>query len=134
MANTIYLDNDFQNLISKRKPRKYRRPLIQIEFEGKPACAVLLTENKYAVIDIEDSELIKSFSWFVHKDGYAQTNLHPYGDGRSYKLFMHRLILKAPPDMEVDHINHNRLDNRRVNLRICTKSENQLNRRDRIQR
>lgn len=40
---------------------------------------------------------------------------------------MHRLIIGAPDGMIVDHINHNRLDNRRQNLRIVTPSENMRN-------
>lgn len=42
---------------------------------------------------------------------------------------MHRVITSAPPGMEVDHINGNGLDNRRGNLRVCTKSGNQRNQR-----
>jgi hypothetical protein len=40
---------------------------------------------------------------------------------------MHRFILDPPEDREVDHINHNRLDNQKFNLRVCTKEENQYN-------
>jgi hypothetical protein len=41
---------------------------------------------------------------------------------------MHRLIARPPSHLEVDHRNGDSLDNRRKNLRICTRSENQWNR------
>ena len=44
---------------------------------------------------------------------------------------MHRFITSASKGTEVDHINHNTLDNRKSNLRICTRSENQMNARKR---
>jgi len=40
---------------------------------------------------------------------------------------MHRLIMNAQPGEQVDHINHNTLDNRKPELRLCTKSQNQHN-------
>ena len=40
---------------------------------------------------------------------------------------MHRVLLEVPEDMEVDHINRNKLDNRRCNLRACTKRQNTAN-------
>jgi hypothetical protein len=42
---------------------------------------------------------------------------------------MHRLILTAPSELQVDHINQNRLDNRRDNLRLATRSQNNAHRR-----
>jgi len=45
---------------------------------------------------------------------------------------MHRVIMSPPIDKVIDHINHNGLDNRKINLRICSNRENLLNRRKRI--
>jgi len=50
-----------------------------------------------------------------------------YRDGR--KISLHRIIMNAPPGKVVDHINHNTLDNRRENLRVCSNSENLANAR-----
>ena len=69
-------------------------------------------------IDLECIELVKSIKWYLHSDGYA----------RNRKIgSMHRYIMNCPVNMVVDHINHNTLDNRRENLRICTQQQNQMN-------
>ncbi|MBV9602600.1 MAG: HNH endonuclease [Chloroflexi bacterium] len=48
-------------------------------------------------------------------------------DGRRRSVYLHRFLLSAPPDSEVDHINRDTLDNRRANLRLCTASLNAVN-------
>ncbi len=48
--------------------------------------------------------------------------------GRKKCLQMHRAIMEPPPGMVVDHINGNRSDNRKKNLRICTRAQNMWNR------
>lgn len=74
-----------------------------------------------ALYDSEDEALVQSCSWKVC-DGY----LRGYIDKR-HQAF-HRLIMGSPKGLEIDHINGNRLDNRRVNLRIVTRDENRQNR------
>lgn len=47
--------------------------------------------------------------------------------GKRYQSYLHRLIMNNPKDFTIDHINHNTLDNRRCNLRICSQFENNQN-------
>ena len=84
-----------------------------------------------ALVDDEDHGLVTSVKevWFVHKYGHAQASI--WGDGKTHGILMHRLIMNAPVGMDVDHINGNRLDNRKINLRICTRAQNRKNCRSR---
>lgn len=46
-----------------------------------------------------------------------------------YNVWLSRLVTDAPPGLDVDHGNHNGLDNRKLNLKVCTRSVNLLNRK-----
>lgn len=72
----------------------------------------------YAIIDLEDVDKIKNIKWRINCNGYVINN-------SNHSYFLHRVILDV--DTYVDHINGNRLDNRKHNLRICTKQENKMN-------
>lgn len=82
---------------------------------------IKLSKGKYALVDNEDFDFINKRKWFFDGRKAARTE---YG----HNIFLHRILMKAPKDLVVDHVNHNPLDNRRLNLRICTKSNNQHNR------
>lgn len=77
------------------------------------------------IFDIEDYDKIKNYCWYNNNHGYAVA--HELGS--KSQLFSHRLICDCPKNMVVDHINHNTLDNRKSNLRICTQSDNMKNMR-----
>ena len=84
----------------------------------------LTNSNKVALIDDEDYELVSQHKWRLHSCGinsYARTFLN------GKKPMMHRLILAPPPGMDIDHVNHNGLNNKRCNIRICTRTQNQAN-------
>lgn len=82
------------------------------------------------LFDKEDSELVSQYKWHVNDKGYAIWR--GIKDGKKQTIRMHRLIMNTPEGMDTDHINHNRLDNRRANLRICTRQENLLNSAQRL--
>jgi hypothetical protein len=89
-----------------------------------------LTQGKVALVDDEDFEELNQFKWCANKMGktfYAERGYRC--SGKSKTELMHRQILNAPSGMEVDHINHNTLDNRRENIRICTLMQNRRNRK-----
>ena len=79
-----------------------------------------LTKGRVSLVDDEDYERLSRWCWQV-------TNGYPSRSTRAGTIYMHREIMRPAPGRQVDHINHDRLDNRRVNLRVCTVSENQGN-------
>ncbi len=94
---------------------------------------IKLTQNKVALVDDVDYERLNQFKWFAnkfHNVFYALRN-SPRIKGKRFIISMHREILdlKRGDDRECDHKDHNGLNNRRLNLRICTRRENASNRR-----
>lgn len=82
--------------------------------------------DTFALVDDQDEKLVLPYHWRLHKAGYAVTTVGPKGARTA--LYMHGLILKAPPGRVTDHKdNQRRLDNRRHNLRIGTHSQNHGN-------
>ena len=73
------------------------------------------------LIDIDDVDKIKNYKWCLKAQGYIHSG------SKSKIINLHRLIMDCPDDMVVDHINHNKLDNRKSNLRICTHHQNSMN-------
>lgn len=72
--------------------------------------------------DLEDYQKIKKWSWCISSNGYVITT-----DSEHKRVYMHRTIMNCNKDKIVDHINHNTIDNRKSNLRICTYSNNNMN-------
>jgi hypothetical protein len=91
--------------------------------KGENVKLIPLDGGFYAYVDAEDFEWLNQWRWHVCGSGYA--GRHENGK----LIFMHRAIMKPPKGMVVDHINGNRFDNTRANLRNVTPQENLHNTR-----
>ena len=92
--------------------------------------SILLTHEKIAIIDEEDAGVVEQYNW--HSDWNSKTKSYYARSqftekGKRKNIRMHRLIMNPPKDMQIDHINHNTLDNRKQNLRVVTNRENRQN-------
>lgn len=90
---------------------------------------IQLTKGKKALIDSADSSLVSGFKWYAggsEKRFFAAHDRALPGGGKK-TILMHRLILDADPSVVVDHINGDALDNRRANLRLCSRRQNSWN-------
>lgn len=91
---------------------------------------ISLSQGKYAIVDDEDYEMISRFKWHYSKRGYAYCILNMgrlNGKSQWARSYLHRMILHVPLDKEIDHCNHNKLDCRRANMRVCTRQQNSRN-------
>ena len=81
--------------------------------------------NNEFYFDLEDFDRVKKYTWFLRDDGYVGAH---YDDGRM--VLMHRFIMNVLDDNSayIDHVHMERKnDNRKANLRIATKSQNEMN-------
>lgn len=74
-------------------------------------------EGKFAIVDAEDYEELSRYKWGIQGKGYV-------GSSRGT---IHRIIMNTPDGMDTDHRNGDKLDNRRANLRIATRAQNNTN-------
>lgn len=87
---------------------------------GETVKTIPLGEGFYAYVDAADYEWLSQWTWRL-MSGYAIRR------SRGKTIYMHREIMQPPEGMVVDHLNHNKLDNTRANLRNCTQRENLYN-------
>jgi len=95
-----------------------RMASLSFAWEGRAMREIPLSRGMVALVDDEDYEWLNQWKWFCHSKGYVMRS------GKPKSVFMHRQIMNPRYDEYVDHINHDKADNRRSNLRICSNGQN----------
>lgn len=91
---------------------------------GEDFRLIPLTPGKFAIVDAEDYGWLSLHRWFASK---SRATYYAYRYEGGTIVSMHRQIMRAPKGMVCDHKNHNGLDNRKCNLRLCTNAQNLYN-------
>jgi len=73
--------------------------------------------------DLEDLEKVKKYNWFT-KRGYILSH-----DDNHNEIYLHRFVMNIGDNEIIDHINHDTKNNKKINLRICNQSKNQMNKK-----
>lgn len=81
-----------------------------------------------ALVSSEDADRVLQYRWCLIGGRLDYACRTDYSGEKKATIYLHRFVLEAPRGLQVDHINHVTLDNRRSNLRVCTLAENVLNR------
>jgi hypothetical protein len=84
---------------------------------------IRLYDGSITVVDDDDFEKYGEYKFYSNGKG------HVYRNGENGTMYLHREIMNAPDGMIVDHINGDKLDNRKSNLRLATPRQNQFNKR-----
>lgn len=112
-------NNEMRKITGKLRKKYNKYDLLNSDF----GIGYTSNTNEPFYFDVEDYNKIKKYCWMIGNHGYIRST-----DENGNGILLHRIIMNAEHDMKVDHINHNTLDNRKNNLRICSDSENIRNR------
>jgi hypothetical protein len=105
------------------KPSVFHRWVFYFTIMAKE---IILTQGKIAIVDDEMFEYLNQWKWCLISGRYAATNMKINSKYKS--IYLHRFIMNAPKNMQVDHIDNNKLNNIKSNLRLCNHTENMINR------
>lgn len=113
--------------VQREKSTLSHKKYNQYDLTGEYGIGWTTNTNKEFYFDLEDYDKIKNYCWSENDSGYLRANDLLVFSNKNIR--MHRLIMEKLEDdgLVIDHINHNTLDNRKHNLRICTESDNGKN-------
>lgn len=86
-----------------------------------------LTGGRWTIVDKADYDAVAHLRWRAGPGAKTWYAWHNFARGET-PTSLHRYIMQPPTGLVVDHINGDGLDNRRINLRVCTQKENVRNR------
>lgn len=108
----------------------YNKPIFKISPDDSNTAIIELSKGKVTILDVADALILGKCAWSVleTKTGwYACRNVKSADRTFQKMYFMHRVIMDTPIDMLTDHKNGDTLNNKRSNLRIVTKKQNNQN-------
>ena len=126
MININVTQEEYDLIMDLRRPRK----IYKNEYVIHENYAEIVIRDKFynevcrAKIDIEDIENVKDIRWYLGSQGYIMGHI-----GNKKNITLHKIITKTGSRELVDHINCNKLDNRKCNLRNATYQENVFNKK-----
>ena len=113
--------------VAKSKSNKMSEPngTDRIEINGNIAYIMLTGTKDRMICDVDDLDKLRNSTWSKNAKGYAKCRKKV--NGKSRTILAHRIIMNAKDGQIVDHINRNRLDNRKSNLRFVDLKANRIN-------
>ncbi len=97
------------------------------EFIVENGVAFLKTKTGFILIDEKDLVLINKYRWYHNSRGYGYCSIYDTKTKENKHILLHHLLVRKKHKYSVDHINRNRADNRRCNLRLIPQKHNAYN-------
>ena len=97
----------------------------EVRLRAGGVAEIVLTQGKVALVDAADLPLLAEYQWYANRLGGK--GWYAVGNNGPEKVLMHKVLVEAGDGMEIDHASRDGLDNRRRNLRVCTRAENAAN-------
>ena len=116
--STLYTNQEVE--ILKTKIRPYNILPTIISNDGNEAIINIRGTN--VIIDSEDLDKVINIAWYDNGTSYFSATID-----RKTKQYLHRYLMKNPIKKSIDHIDGNKLNNKKINLRICEPAENSWN-------
>lgn len=104
---------------------KIKRKYNTYDLTGEYGIGWTSNTNKPFYFDLENYNKIKDYCWYEHINGYIITTI--YDNQKRNEIKLHRYLMNAENGDILDHINRKKYDNRKINLRLVTASQNCIN-------